>query len=545
MTTQLTEVQKDFRKFLYVVWKHLNLPDPTPVQYDMSKYIQTAPKRSIVMGFRGVGKSWITSAYVIWCLLNNPNLNILVVSASKDRSDQFSTFTKRLINEIEFLHHLRPKGNQRDSNVAFDVGPAMASHAPSVRSVGVMGQMTGGRADIIIADDVEVPNNSETQLQREKLSERVKEFDAILKPKGRILYLGTPQTEESLYVELEKRGYEIRIWPARVPSQKQYDMYCGRLAPIIVKLMAEQAAGSSTDSLRFTDIDLIERETSYGKAGFALQFMLDTTLSDAERYPLKLSDLIVMDVNTEMGPSKVIWTQDPQKIYNDLPILGLSGDKYYRPQFVSDDFKPYERSILAVDPSGRGKDMTAWGVFKVLHGMIYLIDRGICAGGYDDESLLVLCKKAKEHEVDEVYLESNFGDGMFTALLQKKLHMYRDCAVEEIRVHGQKEKRIIDTLEPVLMQHRLIVNRSLIREDNELIKDQRHKLFYQLTRLTGDKGSLASDDSVDMLHIGVGRCIQHMSLDNEEEDVKARQEALEDELENFMEHALGNVAGSY
>ena len=27
----------DFRKFLFVVWKHLNLPDPTPVQYDIAK----------------------------------------------------------------------------------------------------------------------------------------------------------------------------------------------------------------------------------------------------------------------------------------------------------------------------------------------------------------------------------------------------------------------------------------------------------------------------------------------------------------------------
>ena len=77
----------DFRKFLFVVWKHLNLPDPTPVQYDIAKSIQHGKKRLIIEAFRGVGKSWITSAYVVWLLYMNPQLNILVVSASKTRSD--------------------------------------------------------------------------------------------------------------------------------------------------------------------------------------------------------------------------------------------------------------------------------------------------------------------------------------------------------------------------------------------------------------------------------------------------------------------------
>ena len=52
----------------------------------------------------------------------------------------------------------------------------------------------------LIADDVENVNNSMTQGQRDKLSELVKEFDACITPeKGRIIFLGTPQTENSLY----------------------------------------------------------------------------------------------------------------------------------------------------------------------------------------------------------------------------------------------------------------------------------------------------------------------------------------------------------
>ena len=95
---------KDFRNFLFVVWKHLNLPDPTPIQYDIADYMQHGPKRSVVEAFRGVGKSWICSAYVVHQLLLDPSKNFLVVSASKTRSDDFSTFTLRIIREIPMLN---------------------------------------------------------------------------------------------------------------------------------------------------------------------------------------------------------------------------------------------------------------------------------------------------------------------------------------------------------------------------------------------------------------------------------------------------------
>ena len=146
---------KDFRNFLFLVWKHLNLPKPTPVQDDIAQYLQDGPRRIVIQAFRGVGKSWITSAFVCHQLLLNPRLNFLVVSASKTRSDDFSTFTLRLISEMPILQHLKPHEDQRSSKISFDVGPAPAAHAPSVKSVGITGQLTGSRADIIIADDVE------------------------------------------------------------------------------------------------------------------------------------------------------------------------------------------------------------------------------------------------------------------------------------------------------------------------------------------------------------------------------------------------------
>jgi len=187
------------------VWKQLTLPEPTKVQYDIAEYLQTSGKRSIIQAFRGVGKSYITSAYVVWRLMLDPDLKIMVVSASKERADAFSMFTQRLIMEMPLLAHLIPDKDQLWSRIAFNVNGAMASHSPSVKSVGITGQLTGSRADLIIADDIEVPNNSQTQQMREKLATLVTEFDAVLKPldTSKIIYVGSPQTEESLFDALQ------------------------------------------------------------------------------------------------------------------------------------------------------------------------------------------------------------------------------------------------------------------------------------------------------------------------------------------------------
>jgi hypothetical protein len=223
LTSQLSgdPLKDDFKVFLYVIWQALALPPPTRSQYELADWLQYGPKRLVIEAFRGIGKSWVTSAFVCWLLYCDPQLNILVVSASKDRSDMFSTFTKRIINELPFLAHLKPNDGQRDSNIAFDVGPARASHSPSVKSVGITGQLTGSRADVIVADDIEVANNSATTAMRDSLSERVKEFAAIIKPldSSRIIFLGTPQTEMSIYNRLPERGYRSAYCPPSTPQR--------------------------------------------------------------------------------------------------------------------------------------------------------------------------------------------------------------------------------------------------------------------------------------------------------------------------------------
>jgi hypothetical protein len=505
----------NFKNFLYLCWKHLNLPEPTPIQYDIADYLQSSEKRLVIEAFRGVGKSWITSAFVCHQLLLNPQRNILVVSASKSRADDFSTFTQRLIGEMPILQHLVPKDNQRSSKVSFDVAPATASHAPSVKSMGITGQLTGSRADLIIADDVESANNSQTQLMRDRLGETVKEFDAIIKPEvGRIIFLGTPQTEMSLYNDLEERGYKTKIWTALYPSKAQLISFGHKIAPMIASITDKE--GQPTDPKRFDAVDLLERQASYGKSGFNLQFMLDTTMSDANRYPLKLNDLIIMSgcSTWKEAPAKIQWASGIEQIKAinpDLPNVGLKGDYYVAPMYTSSEFTKFEGSVMAIDPSGRGEDKTAYCVLKMLHGVLYLTAIGSLDGGYSDETMSRLSHIAKEQEVNYVVIESNFGDGMATALLKPVMAKIHPCEIEEVRHNVQKEKRIIDTLEPIMNSHRLVVDDLLIKEDFKLEPD--HQLFRQMTRITRDKGALRHDDQIDALAIAANYWVERMDRD--------------------------------
>ena len=539
--TNIPEQLKDFRNFTYLVWSHLGLPEPTPIQYDIAHYLQTSPKRSIIEAFRGVGKSYITAAYVVHQLLLNPELKFMVVSASKARADDFSTFTQRIIVELPICQHLVARDGQRWSKIAFDVAPAKASGSPSVKSVGVTGQLTGSRADIIIADDVEVPNNSMTHMMREKLYETVKEFDAVLKPDGKIIYLGTPQNEMSLYNVLLSRGYDMRVWTARYPTLERAEKaYGGRLAPLLYDSLQKKEKslyGLPTDPKRFDDEDLLERELSYGRSGFALQFMLDTSLSDGNKYPLKLSDLIIYSCDKDTAPEKVVY--GIMKPMLDIPNVGLAGDKFYAPEDTIGRLD-YQGSVLAIDPSGRGSDETAYAVVKMLNGYLYVTDAGGVAGGYSESTLQHLTDLAKINKVNMVLVESNFGDGMFTELLKPYLLKTYPCTLEEVRHSKQKENRIIDTLEPVMNQHRLVIDPKVIQKDYDSVQSMppdvgiKYMLTYQMTRITKVRGALAHDDRLDVLAMAVQYWVDQMAADADTEIRSRKEELLELELDKFM-----------
>ena len=534
-------MRKDFRNFCHVIWQHLELPPLTPIQNDICKYLQHGGDRTQIVAFRGVGKSYVTCAYVCWLLWQDIELKIMVVSAGRDRADAFAIFVRNIIRDVPFLKHLEPdksKGERATQNI-FDVNGVKPSGSPSVKSVGITGQLTGSRADIIIADDIEVVSNSTTHELREKLARLVTEFDAVIKPDSKIVFLGTPQTELSLYNTLYTKGYDMKIWCARVPTELQAAGYGAKLAPIIRKFMETMEAGTSSDPLRFSDEDLAKRELSYGRSGFALQFMLDTSLSDGDKFPLKINDLVIAALADKL-PEEIYWSNNPLQVLKDVPNVAMAGQKYYAPEKLSDERTRPQMSILSIDPSGRGKDETAYTVLHLLNGNIFVPKFGGFAGGYTDESLGGLAAIAKAHRVNKIVVESNFGDGMFTKLLQPFVSRVYPCEIEEIRVTSQKELRIIDTLEPVMNQHRLIFDPKTILDDYDSAriayspdKAPQYMLFYQLSRLSKERGSLRHDDRLDALAQGVKYFLDYLDVDQEFQKNIRKEESIDRMLAKF------------
>ncbi len=541
---QKQKLRNNFKNFLYVVFQHINLPSPTEIQYAIADELQHRESDLIINGFRGVAKSTITGIYDAWLLDRDPeNTQIIYVGANQEEAKKFMRFTRGLFEIVPMLNYLVPDAKtQRDNALSYDVRPAGMKIQPSCKAVGIFGNLTGNRATHIIADDIETSENCDTQVKREHIESAVTEFRQIVSPlNGSLLFLGTPHTEVSIYNKLHDKGIPTRIFPIKYPTEQQQEKYGDKLAPYIANRVQQDPTlvGQSTDPLRFGD-DMIIKLEAEGRSKFAMQQMLDTTLSDLERYPLKCSDLIVMDCDTEIAPEKVAYGSAPNQIIKDMPCNGIGNDRFYSPIPLPDiKWLPYIYKVMTIDPSGRGKDELAYTVLGVLNAQIFLLKQGGLQGGYCEENLTKLAKLAKEYNVNKVKIESNFGDGMFTTLLNPILRRIHPCAVEEVRHNTQKEARIIDTLEPVLNQHRLIVDKAVIRDDYESIKiypletQQHYSLFYQLTRITRDRGALAHDDRLDCLAMGVADCLDMLLVDADEE-IKQRQDAeFEAEIEKY------------
>ena len=542
----IDSLKGDFKLFLQALWEELSLPSPTRAQYAIADYLQNGPKRLQIQAFRGVGKSWITGAFVLWTLFNDNERKIMIISASKERADNMSIFLQKLIIETPWLNFLRPKSDDsRWSRISFDVN-CSPHQAPSVKSVGITGQLTGSRADLMILDDVEVPGNSMTELMREKLLQLCTEAEAILTPKddSRIMYLGTPQTTFTIYRKLAERSYRPFVWPSRYPRRKKLTQYEGLLAPQIqedLDMGAEE--WDVTDPDRFSEEDLIEREASMGRSNFMLQFMLDTSLSDAEKFPLKMADLVVTSVNPSKAPESVVWCSDPTNVIKGLTTVGLPGDYFYSPMRLVGEWEDYQETICSVDPSGRGSDETTAAFISQRNGFLYLHEMRAYRDGYSDSTLLDILKGCKKFNVSSLLIESNFGDGIVAELFKKHLQNTKQAIhIEETRANVRKEDRIIDSLEPVMNQHRLIVDKSVVEWDYASNPDEApekrllYMLFYQMSRMCREKYAVKHDDRLDALAQGVQYFTEALSISAEKQMAQRKLEDWNSMMEDLMDN---------
>ena len=402
----------------------------------------------------------------------------------------------------------------------------------------------------MVLDDIEVPGNSMTELMREKLLQLCTEAESILTPKtdSRICYLGTPQTTFTVYRKLAERNYRPFVWPSRYPRKDKLSKYEGLLAPQIQEDLDNGVdEWDVTDPDRFSNDDLIEREAAMGRSNYLLQFQLDTSLSDSEKFPLKMADLIVTSVNPKSAPDRIVWCSDPQNVIKDLPTVGLPGDYFYSPMQLQGEWAGYTETICSVDPSGRGTDETSAAFISQKNGFLFLHEMRAYRDGYSDNTLLNILRGCRKYNVTKLVIETNFGDGIVAELFKKHLQQTGlGIDIEEVRANVRKEDRIIDSLEPVLNQHRLVIDRGVIEWDYGSNMEEApelrlmYMLFYQMSRMCREKGAVKHDDRVDCLAQGVKYFTDALSI-SAHEAIKTRKR---EEWESLMKDAIDRPQSS-
>jgi hypothetical protein len=517
------EVLEDFRNHLYFSFKYLGLGEPTAKQYAMGYRLQAGDRNFILQAGRGDGKSVIMAAYVSWLLLKDPNITILILSAAADRAIKFVSQVRMVLTQVPYMRHLEPQEFDKDSAFGFNVHiRTKFSQDLSVTARGITSQITGLHADVIVCDDIEIPENSDSPQAREKLWDRCLELENVINKhdQSMVRFLGTPQSKDSVYNRLGGI-YKIIKFPAVMPDLgnpedvEDVDEY-------ILSLNLD--TDESTQPERFPTEKLREIEGKVGPTNFDLHYRLKTTSADIKKYPLRLDDLVVMDIDPEVFPVKVVHAKSV--VNRRVSSMGMKGDLVYEPMHIEPKFVEYGQTVMFIDPSGRGADETAICVASFAHGYIVIHELTGIQGGYDNETMMKICKLVNQYGLNMIRYESNYGDGMFGKILQPVVA--NNCgpvAIEEYRVSGSKEARIVSTLEPIMAQHRLVM-------DTEVIQDKENQI--QITRMQNKRGALKHDDRVDVLSAAVSYWTEALAIDPDREMQNKQAEDYQAKIKDWM-----------
>lgn len=555
---------REFVDFAELGMKYLGFK-LTPMQRDIARYMQHGARKRMVQAQRGEAKSTLAALYAVWCLIQNQSYRVLVVSAGEDQASDVASLIVRLIEQWHLLCWLRPDKSRGDrtSAVDYDVHCDLKplDKSASVACVGVTANLQGKRADLLIPDDVETQKNGLTQTMRDQLLMITKDFSSI-NTHGETLYLGTPQSKDSIYKTLMGRGFEIRIWPGRYPTREELEHYLpGTLAPMIIEgidtdpslMMGGGIAGDRgkpTDPERYDEEALQEKELDWGPEGFSLQYMLDTSLADSARTKIKLQDMIVGAWSSTTAPEIIQYSAEPRLLYkHEHPAL--KNERMYSVASASNEYVPYLHKLMVVDPAGSGGDEVAFAALGSVSGYVHLFSIGGLRGGVTEKNMDTILDLCIELEITDLQVESNMGHGTVEMLFLQQIEKRRNnkekypqhpvIGVTGFYATGQKERRIIDTISPLTRRHRFVVHERAVEDD--IMYSALHPVdkrtvasgLYQLANITYDKGSLAMDDRADCVAHGVAKLNVLIAVDDE----KAQETRKAQTARKFIDNPMG------
>ena len=563
----LASLRYSFPYFVREVWRVTGLEDKAPIgmiEDDIFDWIIKGPDRTGVLAWRFFGKTRIISVtYSLWQILRDPDHKVMIVSKSSDQAEKIVGLARDWIDTIPFLEHLKPKRTEkdRDARYQFDVAGCQPTTDPSFCSKGIESSIAGTRAHTLIADDIEDEENTITAESRERLFNRTAEFEAIAAyPTSRVIIIGTFHHDDSVYKRLagltdshkvddeeadEEPLYKFRTWPIVYPSPGE--TYIG-LSPLIQERLDEgyNKPDDIVAPYRITK-DFVKKKRRRGTRFFGMQYKLQVNLRETLTHPLKLADLIVFDSAPDRGPLTLAWgeisaSKDNIIPQSELPMYGFPGDCLRRPIFLPpvEEWTKWHRTAMWVDPAGGGKDKFAFAIASSLNGYVHLQHVEGLDGGPSEENFNRIAKCAYDFRVRHAYCERNFGGNAYANLLQISLNrLIRQagdkecpegwgCSVETMHSSGQKELRIIDSLDSILKSHRLVVSRAVVAQ---------HAFQYQLTHITSNRKALQHDDEIETVAMLVRELAATTVIDPLRADAEKRERKIDEFIRKHARNA--------
>ncbi len=485
----------------------LQYPGLCPVQRAIADELQYTPirddnvSRLFLSASRGAGKSVILSAYIVWLYIVDPNNTVLLMSSTKKLAEESLSMVKSMMDVSPFARHLRPLKDQADAVSYFDISNdyrTVASKDNSLLVAGIGSRVTGRHPRYLILDDVEAAEAGRSSAERDRIHKKIQsELPSMIKASkenpARIIVMGTPHSHDSSYNKLSQELYHRVRFPAYYPDLNDKNSMAEVSQWMIDQVRKDKAeTGAPTFPDRFPMEVLDAKLLEMGEMDFQLQFMLDTTMSDVVENPLKLRDLIIVPddmIEATGAPSQIEWGFS--KKLEVKWLRGLGEDKGAYPAAVSEEYGEWEQMCAFLDVSAGGKDSTALAIIGKVGGYLYLLEATEIPGGTSQTTLRKIGELLNKWGCKILQCEVNYGGDMVPALLRPVIGQVCPHAVDiqPVRVTQQKEKRIIQTLKPLFLSHRLGVREKVFRGNESFIK--------QLTTLKDKKNALKHDDVID------------------------------------------------
>jgi hypothetical protein len=534
-------LRDDYGYFLQAVWPYLDKNNQAPLsEVELDAFVwaaQGAGDLSVFYANRSFGKSTgVTVPLTAWTWLRNADHKVKIVCKSKESAMLFLKGVRGLLEEVPFLQHLQPPESawQADSATKIDVRGAVTRSVPSLYVVGGMGNKTGGRAHLIVADDLETPETIQTREARQRLFDRFVELQHLFFPsteaRSRMIVIGTYHSDQSVYCRLQDIGYELRAYPLLYPDDYERPLIRG-LAPIIAKRLdaGTHKAGEIVCPLRYTP-HYVAQEKAPGRTGFWQQHMGIARGSEGDQYPIQLRDFIVFNCTGAIGPVQLAHGEQAagKATYrDDIEVDALAEDDgFHSPAFVSPDYAPWSRTHMRVDPAYGGKDKMAHAIGSTLGGN-YFIRRvkGYKISNRTGKDTISLEKAAQAQAQDAKDLnartctvEKNSGGEAYAMVLQNAMNALKDdtwaCSVTTLPSTGQKEVRMLDGAEGPIQLKRVVLDESVARNPS---------LQHQLTRLTRVRGCLDHEDEAEVVCALIADLKDNLRVDPEKARAKVRE----------------------